>query len=776
MPKLLIPMLFLVSTYSFSQSNSKTIFHLDAGKGIKSDSMNFVSEWTDANSSIISKQLTANNRPIYVKAAINNLPALRFDGAKTFMNLPSVFPVRADYTIAVVCKADAITNNILGGTSRTLWMGGSTTPTVLHNGDFNNQARSTIDPGTDPCLIVAQYRYATKHVSFYINGQFADSSYCPDNIDSTIFIAAYQSAYNFNGHIAEIILYKNILSGTERSSLETTLINKYKLPAPKIVDRSIELAPANHQLYPRDENNICKVEISGRFNDSNNYDSISIELRSNDTLLFQEKSKLNYTSGIAPFKWNFNLKAGLYSHKFVAKVYKNGIDSTLLLRDNVVCGDVYIITGQSNSIFGGSQDTDPFCKTFGRNYSTRVADTLWTSASAVGNGGGPDIGAWGIHLAKLLIQQYKIPICIMNGGVGGTSIQQHQRNDNNPSVPNNIYGSLLYRMKKSNLTTAAKGIFWYQGESNNSNGYFDNFKSLYEDWKNDYPNVKHLYVVQIHHGCGAGDHANVREVQRNLPKTFPDIHVMSTNNLPFHDGCHYGVPGYNQLAKWLLPLVQRDFYNQSFNKNIDPPNITQAAYTSTLKNRIALIFGPTGQNLKATKDTLIQNVTTSVKDYFALDGQFQKVQSIDFSGDTVFLNLITSSSAKKITYLPEVNYFNTNIVYRGPYIINDLGIGALSFHQVDIADKLITETNQLIPSDMHFENNLQNREWIIWFENDVHNVELEYYSMNGKLVKKNKHNFIANQKHIISASEFEGLTPLVLKIQSNNRTYVLKLI
>ena len=45
-------------------------------------------------------------------------------------------------------------------------------------------------------------------------------------------------------------------------------------------------------------------------------------------------------------------------------------------------------------------------------------------------------------------------------------------------MPVNIYGSLLYRAQKSNLASAAKAIFWYQGESNASAFYFDNFKTL----------------------------------------------------------------------------------------------------------------------------------------------------------------------------------------------------------------------------------------------------------------------------------------------------------
>lgn len=60
---------------------------------------------------------------------------------------------------------------------------------------------------------------------------------------------------------------------------------------------------------------------------------------------------------------------------------------------------------------------------------------------------------------------------------------------------------------------------------------------------------KKIFVVQIHQGCGAGDHAAVREIQRSLPETFTDIEVISTMGLPGHDGCHYTLDGYLALAK-----------------------------------------------------------------------------------------------------------------------------------------------------------------------------------------------------------------------------------
>ncbi len=681
-----------------SQVPSNFIFHLDAGEQVQKDVNNSVIKWTDPKTSITASQNLSNLQAKWIENSINNLPSLRFDGAQTYMEMPSVFPVDKDYTLVVVCQAFGPTANIVGGTSRTLWMSGATSPVALHNGDFNNQATSKLDPGLDPTLIIAQYRNSTQQVCFYINGQFADSAFCPRNIDPTIYIAAYQRGYVFNGDISEIVLYDKYIDNIDRKQMESFLIEKYKIIPLVNSDSTLVEVPKTNQLYPRNNNNNCDIPLSGNIIDSR-WDSIAVVVSKEKAIFQKQGQKLKFAKGVAFFKFQFTIDAGLINYGCEVKAFSKGKDTVLYNSQNIACGDVFIITGQSNSIFGGTTETDPFCRTFGKNYSTAVKDTLWSVASAGGNGGGPNIGAWGMRLAKLLIQKYKVPICIMNGGVGGTSIQQHQRDDIQPEKPVNIYGSLLYRMQKSKLANSTKGIFWYQGESNTGNLYFENFSAIYQDWRIDYPNVEYVYVVQIHHGCGTGDNSSVREIQRQLPKTFSNIRIMSTNGLPGHDGCHYTVAGYNQLAEWLFPLVERDYYGSIPTENIDAPNLQQAYYTSSQKNEIDLLFGPANQNLVFPNDTIIQNVNVRLKDYFALDGIFEQVLSVKVIGDTIRLKLNTPGKAQKITYLTELNYLNINSTFQGPYIRNSKGIGALSFYNVPIYDQIITKSNNLNNND-----------------------------------------------------------------------------
>jgi hypothetical protein len=193
----LVIALLLLSCRIFAQGPSP-VFILDASVGIKKMNTK-VNEWLDPQRSIRAIQNETSNQPDYIDQSIGGLPAIRFNGSSSYMTMPSVFPVNKNYTIIVVCKANGPSNNILGGTTHTLWMSGGTSPKILHNGDFSNQVSSSYDPGIAPCIITAQYNHSSQTGRLVLNGIYEDSSYCPANTDQTIYISAYQGGYHFNG-------------------------------------------------------------------------------------------------------------------------------------------------------------------------------------------------------------------------------------------------------------------------------------------------------------------------------------------------------------------------------------------------------------------------------------------------------------------------------------------------------------------------------------------------------------------------------------------------
>ncbi|MBI3233037.1 MAG: hypothetical protein HYZ42_03185, partial [Bacteroidetes bacterium] len=102
-------------------------------------------------------------------------------------------------------------------------------------------------------------------------------------------------------------------------------------------------------------------------------------------------------------------------------------------------------------------------------------------------------------------------------------------------------------------------------------------------------------------------------------------------------------------------------------------------YNSFAKSKITLVFDAKA-SLKWGGDTLGE----SLKNYFYLDTTFGQVASWTISKNILTLNLSSKSNATNITYLPNLNYNNTGVVYQGPYLTNSRGIGAFSFYRVPI--------------------------------------------------------------------------------------------
>lgn len=770
--------IFLIQLLSIALKSQilAPIFQLEASKGVLNPNGK-VPEWLDPISQIKASQGNVQNQPEFISSGFGGRPTIRFNGSSTYMNMPSLFPVNKDYTIVVVCKANGPSNNILGGTTHTLWMAGNTSTKILHNGDFNNQVSSSFDPGLEPVLIVAQYNNSSQIGKLVLNGIFEDSSYCPRNLDNSIYISAYQGGYHFNGDISEIHLYDRYLETTERKKIETALKQKYSIKGPPPPDTSFSLIPKDYQFFPRDSNNEANVSVSG-ITIRSGFDSIALLLYREQILLSKTTQGLQFdSSGNARFLLSTKIKAELANYAIEVKLIQDSKDSLLARRDHLVSGDAYIVTGQSNSIFGGYPYTNSFIRTFGKNYSLNKSDTNWTIASAVGYGGGPDIGAWGMDLAKSILENYNIPVCILNGGVGGTSIQQHQRDDLKPSLPANIYGSLLYRAIKSNLANSVKAIFWYQGESNGSAAYFDNFKNLYEDWKLDFPNVQKIYVVQIHHGCGAGDHSALREIQRRLPETYSDIEVISTMGLPGHDGCHYTLDGYLRLAKNIFPLVQKEFYQGTDEPAMYPPNIKRAYFSKQDYSEITLEFQKEQSILNVQNDTLINGTQIFLKDYFALDGQWKQIKELQVEGNKLKLELKSAGQVNTISYLPEVNYHDINTVYQGPYLMNQNQLGALSFDKFPIEKEIPTATDFenettesniiLYPNPASIQTPIQG---ITNFKQDLDQVELVFRNTMGKIIFQKSFPHLPSGINLLEL-DIQNEIPQTLIWQFKSQTY-----
>lgn len=469
--------------------------------------------------------------------------------------------------------------------------------------------------------------------------------------------------------------------------------------------------PRNLQFFARDNQDSAEVRFAGSLL-TLGYDSMYLEVYRNNSLHKRKGIKLNYALGTVNFSISDKIHSELSEYKF--KLYlKLGIISTLIkTADSLVCGDAYIVCGQSNS-----HPTDPaatysneFCRSFGiqtpnYNYDNyNPADTNWGFSRANGAGGtwtGPyNVGVWALTLQKMIKENFGIPTCIINGGRASSTIELNLRNNNNQTDLTSIYGKLLYRVKKSGLSNKIKAIFWYQGESNGTTSWMNyayNFGTLYNSWTENYPGFKKVFLFQTRPCCSEQYASQLREVQRKLPQSYSNIELLSTGGMPYYGGCHYSYAGYNEIAKMVYRPLAKAFYSLSDTAGMKPPNVRVAYYTTPARDEIAVLFDNSSIN-SWPADTLGQ----SMKNYFFLDGATGKVNTGVISGDTLKLKLNSSSSATRLTYLPTVWALPDSTVYLGPFMRNSRGVGALSFHDFPVLNASPTVLNLKILLDGYY--------------------------------------------------------------------------
>jgi hypothetical protein len=422
--------------------------------------------------------------------------------------------------------------------------------------------------------------------------------------------------------------------------------------------------PSDFQFFSCDDNQDSAIVIvEGRVTILGT-DSISVTLLKDG--IFLQRLVQPVMTNNSDFSFSPKIHAELASYKLELRLGNELVYSA----DSLICGDAYMIDGQSNAEFSNQTYATPWLRTFN-------PDSTWSN---------PNESAWGI--GQHLIENQKIPICIFNGAVSGTPIELHQRDTSRYS----IYGNLYWRITRSGLKNHIRAILWHQGESNSDDsvnasiGYNSLFTAMVNGWRSDYPGFEHIYVFQIHPGCGGKWQHLMRETQRNLHYKFQNLSIMSTVGVIGHDGCHYSNAGYLQMGDWMYRLMARDLYGSSDTIGITPPNIKEAYFKDTTHTRITLRFD----------QPVVLPDDPSIKKYFYLDEMGDIAESIfsDTAGCALTLVLKAKSNARNVGYIPSVYYPGTYTIYNGPWLFNRRGVGALTFYNLPIqASPLLSEDN-----------------------------------------------------------------------------------
>ena len=435
--------------------------------------------------------------------------------------------------------------------------------------------------------------------------------------------------------------------------------------------------PEDGQFYARDDKGEGTLSYNGTLDAAAS--AVFLKLYADDKLVKTAHAK---PAADKSYALSAKLKPGLIKYKV-----EFGADGKVLSTvSNLVCGDAYIIEGQSNALAidtgeKSPPETNEWIRSYGRPPANAkdAPGNLWClPVWKAQNGEKAELGWWGMELAKRLLESEKMPIFIINAAVGGTRIDQHQRSVADPADLATIYGRMLWRVQQARLTHGIRGILWHQGENDQgadgpAGGFgWETYQPLFVEmaaaWKQDFPNVQQLYVFQIWpNSCsmardGSGD--RLREKQRTLPQLFSHMSIMSTLSVRPPGGCHFPLAGWAEFARLIQPLIERDHYGKAPAASITPPNLRRASHAA--RDTIALEFD--------------QPVvwTDALAGQFYLDGEKDKVASGSVSGNVLTLKLKEASTAQKITYLKEVAWSQDTL------LTGANGLAALTFCEVPL--------------------------------------------------------------------------------------------
>ncbi len=456
--------------------------------------------------------------------------------------------------------------------------------------------------------------------------------------------------------------------------------------------------PARLQLYPRDQTNQCTVAIAGRV-PLGDIKAVSLIVLRDQQRYEYVRTAIDSLTGRFAFKPIIKAELSQYSFQVFAHRSITHDSLQVAFRDSIVCGDVFLIMGQSNAV--GRFDTNPFrsefCRTFGVNKGDvryNPADTAWCLTNT--NEGVNSL--WGVELQRYIKEQQGIPTAVINGAVGSTDITSHANRDaKQPASLNNLYGRLYYRVSKAGVANQVKAMIWRQGEAEAANDpdvYIRVFPQLYSYWKKDYPGLKKVYHSQLNLLAENVERAGaLRDFQRRSNAIFGDNEPIATVGLKGYQGLHYSEEGYRQFGQEVYRLIARDFYASVDTSNTPSPNLQRLYYSTPQKDEITLEFDP-GQIIEWPADTTITNPATGRKytqrlsSFIFTDyptGESAPIKSVTQQDNRLVLKLTKPSTAKHLTYLPS-SYKDSEVgYYVGPVIRNRRGMRALTFFQVPIA-------------------------------------------------------------------------------------------
>ena len=464
------------------------------------------------------------------------------------------------------------------------------------------------------------------------------------------------------------------------------------------VNANFDAFPIDVQLYQRDNANKSIVDIKGTIY-SQGYENVSLIVKKDKKAYIYRKQKLTYQTGAssnALFSFNPEIAAGLIEYDFAVYVIK-GKDSVLVKEaNNILCGDNILIYGQSNALASDVEELVKFTDELRYGRATfanfESGDYSWFVPAKWNH---YLTGLVGLEIQKQLINQYKIPIGILNSAIGNTKIDELMiRDEKNHENTQYYYGQFLKKANKVGFGKTARILVWRQGENeafekNNVDAYPGKFDTFRKQIKEDFPSVSKIYVLQNNIYWGDNPKAgNLRDFQRRISQIYPDCIGLATIGTTTFDGLHYKYEGYQQTGQEVSRLIARDFISSKDTLEISSPNIAKA-YFNERKDELVLEFDK-AQQMRYPTETILKYTgeKAELKDYIYLDGKAGKIISGSQMDNKIILKLSEPSSAKLVTYGPDNFIPNSESLLGIPYLKNSRGVRAFTFKDFSITSNI----------------------------------------------------------------------------------------
>jgi hypothetical protein len=415
--------------------------------------------------------------------------------------------------------------------------------------------------------------------------------------------------------------------------------------------------PKNMQLLPRNlETNKGIYIITGDLHRSSTISTLRLLIQRGDSIFFEKIVPINYNQDTYHFEFPIAIKAELIDYQISLYGKKNNNYILMRRAEKVVAGDVILVNGQSNCI--GSiepEDEHPFLRSYTAQFGWNRID--YTQP-----------GKWPPHLARNLIEDQKVPVALFNEAMGGVVQNVFLKNFGGGTLNN--YHDVLRRLEAAEVKNNLHALIWWQGESDgwetSTADYKRQFKELYADWKRDFSTAR-ILMFQIRYRSCTHTQPNIMEAERQLSEEINDLDIMSTNNAQ-SDGCHFTYHnGYDSLGRRMYRLMAARLYKQPIT-NRTAPNVDKIWFSN--RNEITIQLKNVTGNLKSIgapwKDFFCQGGNVEITDSKVLGNQVK----LTFSGD--------STGVKTLSYLSHVDM-------RNDWIVNEMSVGILSFHQVSIS-------------------------------------------------------------------------------------------